>query len=582
MLRPLSAICFVLWAIALPAQTFDRSMNYGFENSADVLAPLTGGRWLVAGRGNAVPGGTFSDTIFAIVFDDSADVLLQKRMNLPNWEVRHVLDALGTPDGGFLITADIGLCDANFGQTILQKFDAAGQLQWSRESEAGYPIVERLRLAPDGLALGFSDHHIFKFDPADATVLWNIDPGNEFTYVGSHHFELIPGTEDLAMAFGKRLRIWKQVPSPNGPTYSLGLAEDLGGQVTLDDLTMQADGWAYAFDGTTKFVRFHPSLGVEILPNLSFKATDFFPASDGFLFLVSAGDRTLVLHTDTLGQSPDTLLNSGIGLRGLHGRAASDTVIVAGVDVTGKSPFDLWDGNATNVWLHTQVGKSASASWGNIGIAAVEQLAPITVYASTSGGPFPPYYTLTSVDFRVQVTNFGNVPVDHFYVSHAFGWAVAGFCGYRPVTHLRFDGPTLAPGESCWLDMGKIGASDLTTLPSEYCFWTSAPNGRPDDDHLDDNFCHSIVLDAETPAAPIALSITPNPTGSEGFWLTLPSITLYDNDLAYRLFDAMGRLVVSGQLAPGEVRQHIPTTQLPDGLYTLHAGKWKARVAVQR
>ncbi len=583
MLRPLSAIGLLLWAIALPAQTFDRSLNFGFENSADVLAPLSGGRWLVAGRGTPWPGLIVVDTIFALVIDASTNVLLEKRLSLPLAEVHKIGDALGTPDGGFLICASTGDCDACCGETVLQKFDAAGQLQWVQESVQGHPNVEKLLLSPDGYVLGLTDKLITKFDPANGVVIWQAYPGNEFQHIEWQHLALLPGTEDIAMAAGRSLRLWKQNSTPNGPGYNLAVAMDYApGVVIFDGLAVRPDGWAYAVDGNTKFVRFGEGLAIETLPNLPFPATGIFSTAEGFIFLAETNDRSLAIRTDSIGQIMDTLLYTGIGIHAAQVSMKADTLLVIGLDISGKSPFIPSDGNASHLWVHAQADNATPTSWGNIGITGVEQLDSIHVKENFFGGPFPPYYTLYDAGFRVQVTNFGAVPVNTFYVSHAFGWASSYFCSDRPVTHLRFDGPMLAPGESRWLDMGKIGATDLTSVPTEYCFWTSSPNGRPDDDHLDDNFCHSIVLDTETPVAPISLSIAPNPTGTEGFWLTLPSTTLSDHDLAYRLFDAMGRLVASGQFAPGEARQHIPTTQLPGGLYTLHAGKWKARMAVQR
>lgn len=585
------ALFLLIFPAFLPqatAQVFERSLPVGFNVEPQVLHPAGTGGWLVAGRGVRQPGDLYTDSLFVVLFDQQADMVKYRGLSLPVGERHYFYDALATSDGGFAVAFETTLCDVAADQTTLRKIGADGQTVWEYTGGFGAPVVlpQWLREAPDGNILGVSYDRITKYDLASGNVLWTAPLNVPDLYLADIYF--LPGTEDfIAVGFPVAQR-WEQSGPTASPVYTLTQSNSPD-STYLHQLAYRSDSIVYGFNALNNgFYRIDPiTAQVQQLPvSLPFfSVLDFAASPGGLLVLGRDGPLNRLVEYHVNG---DFLASYPMPDQWLLGRflAVQDSAVaVAGVDISGPDGFyfdDLpnWFA-AANLWFRTMTGPADQPAQPPVdaAVTAVQQQTPVEVDTMIFPGS-PAFYTLSGGNFKVQVTNHGDETLDEVYVNTRFGPEVVfPICFHIPAQQRRFTGLNLASGASAWLDFGDIDAPNQGVVPLQFCFWTTAPELRPDADHANDEHCFSYT----TPVAEPNLTtwrLYPNPAFGSHLQLAWPREA--DVPLLYEIFDAAGRRVRTGALDQDQNPAPVSIEGLPTGLYWVKAGSWRGRVVVQQ
>jgi hypothetical protein len=200
----------------------------------------------------------------------------------------------------------------------------------------------------------------------------------------------------------------------------------------------------------------------------------------------------------------------------------------------------------------------------------VEQQAPVVVVEGPEVSfPPEPIYAFSGGQFRIQMTNQGNTVLNQVYLNTRFDLNyLYNICLRAPAKQRLYENLNLAPGASVWLDFGDIEAEGQILVPAQFCFWTSAPNNRPDTHHEDDAFCTAYTVPVRQPGR-LSFRLYPNPAAGEIF-LDWPE--QHDRPDAYAWYDGLGKRLAGGTLDPNEPPWRIATPEHSSGLYFLRAG----------
>ncbi len=575
----------LLWQIQtclLHAQVHDRVLSFGFNTEPHELLALGDGRWLTIARGEPVPGGAFADTVIALVFNSKGEILLRRHLNLPQAEVYRIQSATATPDGGFAVSIAEDLCDAGFDNYDLFVFAPDGALRWSKFSTATEKQPYLLKIAPDGNLVGAVLNQIIKYSIGTGQILWktSLNPPSDFPDI--YDFGFYPGTEHIVAVGSPDLQFWEQTGTPEAPAYNLTYSRNITPFVFFNRIIAgpgkdfytfyRNEGRLFVFDGS--------SLDYFEVADFPFAVYDLEATVTGLYLLAfdKEHETSLILRAGGDGQITDTLLSSR-WQTGFEIAWQNDTLAVAGVSGSGPPWAEpSWlPYNARHLWLHTRplLGGTPEPEV-NAALTGVEQGEPLLV----SPSPYNPWsfgkrYNFSGGNFRVQVSNTGTTLLDQVDVQIAFDWDDGSHCIIRPVYRRRYADLGLAPGASVWLDFGDITANYQLIVPVQFCFWTSAPNERPDANHDDDVFCHTAVVSTEAPEAG-GFSVAPNPA-SNGCWLTLPG----HKQTVGRVFDFTGQLVQQIELPTGNTRFYLDTGEWATGIYVLQIENWCGKIIVQ-
>lgn len=585
----LFSFIFVLFAgFSIKAQSFDHVVSFGFDTRPQALCTLTNERFLVAGRGEFMPGDfNYSDTVFAMIFNASGQVEQRLILPAPANETHHVNHVIGTPDGGFVVSLSATNCDVAPGAgSALLGYDSAGVLRWNRVSSDFPPDLPRhLEITPDGQLLGILKTQLIGLDYMTGATLWETNvnaTGSPFSFILDLDF--IPGSWDFVAKGAPHRQVWRHLGPLEEHNYYLDFSQN---GTVFESLAATPEGF-FGLDEEHGLIRFDESGEIALYNSPDLKWLNFTKADNGFWLHGRAESENWLLKITTEGQVTDTLVFGNAWLWGREALLTDGVLIAAGTGGSGpKSVLGQGDYNyqTRHLWLHTAyVDAPESLISVNAALTSVEQLTPLqlSVYVEQ----FPPtdtdtLYSIQGGNFRVQVSNTGSVTLHHADVMIAFDWSQTFFeCGIKPAFRRHYDNLNLAPGESIWLDFGDIEANYQLNLPAQFCFWTAAPNGQPDADHSDDTFCYDYTIPAPEPVAAGALRISPNPAGAEGFWVERTDEV--SEPLVCKLFDATGRLVACERMAPGISRLHFSTAHLPPGLYYCEAGYWRGKLVVGR
>lgn len=573
---------FALCGLPLAAQTHDHALGFGYSTSPNVVCALADGRFMAAGTGLKTPGDLFTDTVFAVVYGADGQIDLRLKVPAPAAEIRRVIDAVPTPDGGFVLSVNSTLCDVVNDQISIFSYAPDGTIRWSKSGTWGF-LSGQMALAPDGAVLHLLYDKILAFDYLTGDTLWQLALDDQ---VSIYDMAFIPGTEDFAAVGYPHLQFWRHTGAPGSHEYVLDHSDILPPYAYVQKMLSRADG-NYTYDVVqNRFVRFDQT-GYEVLSTLPASA-DFEQAADGFWFIGRRNLHTVLLKTNLLGQPVDSIIVSDPWLNGTNIALSVNTASIAGQSGSGPQSdignSQTWPGyQANHLWLRTfQLDNPvASNNESNASLKAVEQLSP--VHAEAIPIDFPPIstlYNLSGGEFLVQVTNTGNTLLNQVDVLISFeNNQFYDICFMKPAMRQHYDNLGLAPGQSTWLDFGDIEAGGQSSIPTEFCFWTAAPNEMPDMDHGDDAFCKTIALDIPPVDARFAIKVFPNPAGREGFTVELPE--QISGPMDYQLFDGLGQMVRSGSFSTGQALATVSTDCLPPGLYVLCTGKWRTKVVLQ-
>lgn len=561
----------LLLSLSLPAQIVDRSLSFGFVAAPHVVRAMDEGKWLVVGRGLPYRGDLFSDSVFAVIFDQQGEVLLRQTPALPIAEIYHVYDAWPLADGGFMVSIGSGGCDVGGAfEVIVQKYASDGQLIWTLQgsNEQGNKPPTVWRIAPDGNLLGLEYNELWKVDAATGLVIWQAELfnpiGNELPY----YFDLLPGTEDFLGIATSNFQIWKKMAAPAGPAYVLQNTLPLDGH--WQGLGFAPNGWYYALNRVSDEVeRFDQDLSHALLATsddleglIQMAAVD-----DGLYLLGRHYGQNWLRKTDFLGQNPVELPMPDRWLSGYALAVRGDSVAVAGTDGSGPKSMPGNTGyaefQAEQLWLRTFHGLAPTPSADTIN-ASVTNLQQLSGVDTMSFGSWFPYFSLHGGDFQVQITNRSNTTLEQVYVNFSYEENRSNICFSTPARQRLYTGLQLAPGESTWVTFGDLGVQAQSGLANEFCFWTSAPNGRPDAQHEDDHYClpATYTVDITTPSTQ-SVELLPNPAHDYFRVINVAGAA----DAEWQLHDATGRLVQRGIYPAGQPELSISTEQMPHGFY---------------
>jgi len=564
------------------AQRRDRSISLGFKTWPGTVKPMPGGRWLVVATGEAVPGKSFTDSVFALIFNTEGDVLLRKRLELPIAETNNVRDALVNPDGSFVIVVKQGLCDAGLGLTVIQKFDPAGELLWSKFGETWDHLPTILERGADGSIWG-TDGEVFwyKLDPSTGETIWK----KTFDSFGSNSvwvsdFVLIPGSEDIVAVGNPEIQRWEPDPWEPNESYRLVRQQTIAGDVSTWELAQTLSGVAYTFDAFRghEVYRFSTeTLKVTPLKKYPFEIQDMALAPNGLVLLAVSNNRPLIVRTDWNGQVQDSV--QFFGNQWLTSRqVATNANNIAVLGWAGSGPSSqaaLWEKYVSDgLWLHTMGGAVPPPNNADAAVKKVHQLSAMdTSSVEYEFSPTGRAYTIKGGNFQVQISNEGSETLNEVDVMTGFNWSEIPICYFRSAHRRHYSNLNLAPGASMLLEFGDLLGEKQHDVPTEFCFWTASPNEKPDIDPDNDVFCLTPTVNAFIPSDEL-IAILPNPVSDE--LLVINSTQFSD----YQVYDLWGKAVVQGSFLEGQSRTLISVQHLPPGHYWLRIGTWTGKVVV--
>jgi hypothetical protein len=582
----ISTLFAAFWAVSAFGQTFDHSLGSGFSVESSILKPVPGGRWLLAGRSVPYPGALYQDSLFVAVVSHDGQVLWQHIVSAPAAEVHFWKDALPLPDGGAMVSFEATLCDVASDQLVVRRLTSTGAVVWTLQSEGwSNRPPEHWHIAPDGNLIGMSFEKVWKVDIASGAVLWKADLLQSNTaYISSN--VLIPGTENFLALGNPTYQVWQKQAGPAGAAYSLSHSLSLEGW--RNNLKISPNGldfYATRAYPTPRIERVDADLNwQEITTPVNLAGLRGFAVGNGGLYLVGRqGGQNWLTKTDLEGQNPIVLPSPSIWQRPEMLAVQGDSVAVAGIDGSGPesdpgSAFEYMHFQSNQVWLRTFTGNSPLPPvLPNAAVTDVEQTSPI----DTIGYPFleTRAYNFLGGDFRVKITNLGNAALQNVRLNIGFERnQFSGICPNTPALQQNFTNLNLAPGQSEWVHFGDVGAQGQPGLPAELCFWTSAPNARPDAVHEDDHFCAPffVTVRANEPLGG-AFRLAPNPAHDRVRVEDLAGESLAGQ---WRIVDAAGRLVAEGFCAEGQPFFEVNVANLPDGFYLFSMKNKRAKLLV--
>ncbi|MEI6408097.1 MAG: T9SS type A sorting domain-containing protein [Bacteroidota bacterium] len=572
------------------AQVKDWVMGAGFITEPLAVRTLANNRWLVVGRGNPSPGQIYSDTLFCVVLDQLGNVQYRHNLQVPSDEVHDLYDAIATPDGGFVLVTESTLCDAGGWLTVMQRFNAAGQLLWQRNGGGGTTnyIPQTYHLTPDGNLIGVLNTAVRKINLNDGADIWNATlPLISGDYIRS--YTLAPGSEDLIMSIGATVQYWKQ----NGV-----LGQTASFIKTHTTTTSQFSAFGKMLPGPNGdyfvlddnyfdkgFVRFNPLAETyEKIPVSVEYLLDYALTANGILVLYQEASNAWLTKYDFSGQILDTWARQEPWVSMKAFDLSDNQLYIAGGSGSGpKSNPDDNDPNTRfdtrHLWMRAVVINDFElpAPASDAAISDIEQQTPVHLDSTTSINGTG--YFFYGGQFKIKVTNAGTNTLEKVDLLIGFENVLLWECGNRPAYRKQYSGLHLAPGASVWLDFGDVDVNYQYHAPAQFCFWTAAPNESNDGNHGNDVFCLSPQT-TNVMEAPIAgIEVFPNPV-TNGFWLKAST----GNSLpdGYELYNVLGNNVQNGTIPGNTERYFVDLGLLSQGVYILKTGVLVQKIILQR
>lgn len=571
--------CFLLCLSPANAQTSERSLAFGFYNTADALQLLSNGNFVVIGRGEPIPGGSYNDTIFAVVFNPQGALLYRKTLTLPVSERHVVRNLIAGPDGGFIVAAGLNLCDVIANNNVVQRYDSTGGLVWSRQSNDDEKLFLRMALSTDGNLIGIDGSNVLKLNMEDGVTVWKYPlyaPSEDFYYITD--LEVTGAAEHLISVGYPDFQYWQKTTLGGETKYWLVNAEPANSFAAPNKIFGTYNDSYYTFIDSTVY-RFNQS-GVESWVNYPFLIEDAILSGQNIHLLCKQGDVSRLIKTDLSGQIINDValpINGWISAQKLS--VHNGTYAVSGINGSGPmSGVAPWlEFNAAHLWYRTFTDPAVlPPDTHNAAITGVMQPEPLSVTPFTLSGGQLTRYKLEGGDFSIQVTNSGQTLLDNVDVLIGFEWIDVQICMRRPVGRVHYTNLGLLPGMSIWRDFGDIIADFQPAAPTAFCFWTSAPNESPDGNHDDDVYCHTLLVGTGEPLQQFPLGISPNPA-ADALTIELPEGFAAGN---WEVFNSTGQLVATGTNKAGEPTIEVTTAHFPNGLYMLRAGRGSAKFVV--
>ena len=167
---------------------------------------------------------------------------------------------------------------------------------------------------------------------------------------------------------------------------------------------------------------------------------------------------------------------------------------------------------------------------------------------------------------QIKIKNYGTTPIENLNINSRFGYC-AYICTIYSSYFNAYDSINLAPNEELIIDIDDLDFSGLILKSDSsynFCFWTSMPNNKMDNDLSNNQFCltvENITILVGIDDLPSEKNITlyPNPTKN----------TLYlETDIQkgqLQVFDISGKLLLEKEV--NNEKQAIDISALLTGIY---------------
>jgi hypothetical protein len=571
------------------AQVKDWVMGAGFVTQPLAVRAMADYRWLVVGRGNPSPGQIYSDTLFCVVLDQSGNVHYRHNLQVPSDEVHDLYDAIATPDGGFVLVIESTICDAGGWLTTIQRYDAAGQLLWQRSGggTANY-IPQSYHLTPDGNLIGVLNTTVRKISLDDGSDIWTATlPLISGDYIRS--YTLATGSEDLIMSIGATVQYWKQNGVVGQTASFVKTHTTTTSQFSaFGKMLPGPNGDYFAHDDNyfdEGFVHFNPVAETyEKLPLAVDGLVDYALTTTGIFALYQNASNAWLTQYDFNGQILDTWARQEPWVSMAAFDLFDNQLYIAGESGSGpksnpddNDPYTRFD--TRHLWMRSvaiaDFEMPAPAS--DAAISNIEQQAPVYIDSTISINGTG--YFFNGGQFRIQVTNHGTNILEKVDLLIGFDNILLWECGSRPAYRKQYGGLHLAPGASVWLDFGDVNVNYQNHAPTQFCFWTAAPNEGNDGNHNNDVFCITPKTTGVTEAPMADIQVYPNPA-SDGFWLKGSAGNALPD--RYELYNVLGSRLRTGKI-PGYSEQYfVDAGLLPTGIYFLKMEDFMQKIIIHK
>lgn len=572
------------------AQVKDWVMGAGFITQPLAVRALADYRWLVVGRGNPSPGQIYTDTLFCVVLDQSGYVHYRHNLQVPSDEVHYLYDAVATPDGGFVLVIESTICDASGWLTAMQRYNAAGQLLWQRNGGGGSGnyIPQTYHLTPDGNLIGVLNKELRKISLDDGSDIWKATlPLTSSDYIRS--YTLASGSEDLILSIGATVQYWKQNGVVGQTASFLKTHTTTTSQFSaLGKMLPGPNGGYFTHDDNyfdEGFARFNPVAETyEKLPVLVEDLVDYGLTATGILALYQNASNAWLTQYDFNGQILDTWARQEPWVSMKAFELFENQLYIAGESGSGpksnpegNDPYTRFD--TRHLWMRSVAINDfeTPAPTSDAAISNIEQQAQVYIDSSTSVNGTG--YFFYGGQFKIKVTNEGLNTLEKVDVLIGFDNVLLWECGNRPAYRKQYGGLHLAPGASVWLDFGDVDVNYQNHVPTQFCFWTAAPNEGNDGNHINDVFCVTPKTTGLTEPPIAGILVFPNPA-TDGFWLKSSTGNFLPD--RYELYNVLGSRVRSGMI-PGNTEQYfVDSGLLSPGIYFLKMEELIQKIIIHR
>lgn len=559
----------------------EHALNAGFYNTANLLRYLANGNHVIISRGQARPGDDYTDSIgFAIITPQGA-LYKHKTIDLPTSSRFYPKDIVALPDGGFVLSISLADCDYSSGQYVIQRYNAAGDLVWSRLSAQQSSYYDNMTLNSLGDITCTAGYGL--------AVKVDVNTGAETNAYfmksnASHNFIYIidiqsgPVLDELIAIGSPALQRWRLYNISGVPEYRLIESVAImsaGWPVFLQKIAGKTADHYYTFSDSALF-RFTESFDYEQLITLPYKIKDVSIGNSRVYLLCWQGSMSRIVTTDYDGQliadwplpfdnwkkpAKISVKNGKYFLAGMSGSGPTDDIV----------PWQYY--NASDYWIAMGDINDSTAYTSNAEDAAltgviqsstvwVDSLHPVWAEGTR--------YKLQGGDYSFQITNNGTATLNEVDGLVGFAWDEDRFCTARSAHRVHFRDLNLAPGASVWTNFGDISVDLEPYISDSLCFWLSAPNLKPDANHANDLYCSklSVTYAKDTATTVSNFRVFPNPAQD---WVKLERP--YNNLSEYwHLTNSLGQQVDSGIFENGQSTLTIETRGLTRGIYILQLG----------
>ena len=576
-------LLFLAAQIALFGQNAECIISSLYSTETHYIKPLSGERWAILLQDMTLPGalGEGNGSIAVVNKDGRLEKIFPIDVNYIN--ERSAFYKLWTfNNDDILMGYATGNCDSDLFSHEIHLIDSLGHQVWSKFAYAPYTAWS----ATDGNLIMINGSNFFtvnntvqKLERTTGDTIWEFYCPSSMTSVLQ-----VPGTDDFLLTDKEGIKYFKFLGDSDPLIYQLQDSVNLFFPGHLRLLNAKDSTIYYGYDQTSmELIRFHQDLSYERIGKL----TEFYYSNyvdEPYVYTLRGA---LSIDINSL---EGILIQSFQPIEECHCYMHSMAVNEKGIAIVGEHNSgkyfneeykqDAWGRYQGWFRFLPKLDFSESELITSTSITGINEIKPISIDSFYENGPDYEGWVYWSEggEFEIEIYNSGEDTIRNFDVNITFGTITNyWFCPPTSALFSRYENQFIPPGESAVVHFDDIVAYRQTKIPAELCFWTSAPNGRPDNIPEDDRYCFARLVKTNFPINE-NISLYPNPADDEIHILNLP----YNNsNTSWTLFDAMGRIIKEGKVNVGEDKLEIKVKDLSPGIYIIQVGKMNGRFIVQ-